>query len=463
MAALSFLHVADLHLGFQQYNLEERFEDFGRAFFQAVDEAVARKVDYLLIAGDLFNKRTINSRTLDQAVAGLDRLRRAGIETVAIEGNHDKAPYGDRDSWMWFLNRQGYLNLLTPFYEEGRMVLKPWDEDRREGTVLVRRGVRFVGLGYLGAMVDQRVRELAGLLPPSDAFTVLLLHGAVDRMMHFGGVRRESLEALRGLVDYVALGHIHGRYEIGGWIFNPGAPECWDLSEHRAEKGFYLVRVEEGSKVPAAVHIASRRRPVVEVAVDASGAADPDQAVERALEAVRGAMANRAPATGGGGGTGAEQLNLFAWVEEVSAAAAPGETVGAGEAHPAEGDRCGRPLVRVNLGGTVPFNPVQMDVRRLEERIVGECGALFAEIVNDAVMEGDDPAIPGEAAELDREELEHRVLHHLIAQAGRYDRWAEELVRLARTVKAQVIAGASEESVAMLIEALARKLVEEER
>ncbi|MBX6395521.1 MAG: hypothetical protein IRY98_07335, partial [Alicyclobacillaceae bacterium] len=120
------------------------------------------------------------------------------------------------------------------------------------------------------------------------------------------------------------------------------------------------------------------------------------------------------------------------------------------------------PLVRVTLGGTVPFNPVQVDVRRLEERIVGECGALFAEILNDAIMEGDDAPIPGEEAELDREALEHRVLHHLIGQAGRYDRWAEDLVRLTRAVKTQVIAGASEDAVAMMIEALARKLVEEE-
>ncbi|MBX6395479.1 MAG: exonuclease SbcCD subunit D, partial [Alicyclobacillaceae bacterium] len=336
MAAFSFLHVGDLHLGFQQYNLEERFDDFGRAFFQAVDEALARNVDYVLIAGDLFNKRSINSRTLDQAVAGLGRLREAGIETIAIEGNHDKAPYGDRDSWMWFLNRQGYLHLLTPFYEEGRMALKPWDDERREGTVLTREGVRFVGLGYLGAMVDQRVRELAELLPPSDAFTVLLLHGAVDKMMHLGGVRRESLEMLRGVVDYVALGHIHGRYEIDGWIFNPGAPECWDLKEHRLEKGFYLVRVETGSKTFAAEHIPSRRRPVVEVAVDVSGAADPDQVLEKALEAVRGAVEGEASSGPGpdpegrglqepeeGEEGGAEQLNLFAWVEELAAASAP--------------------------------------------------------------------------------------------------------------------------------------------
>ena len=38
----SFIHVADIHLGYEQYNLSERREDFDRAFTEVVERAIVR-------------------------------------------------------------------------------------------------------------------------------------------------------------------------------------------------------------------------------------------------------------------------------------------------------------------------------------------------------------------------------------------------------------------------------------
>ena len=47
-----FLHFADCHIGYRQYNNRERFNDFGRAFISVIDVAVAEKVDFVILAGD---------------------------------------------------------------------------------------------------------------------------------------------------------------------------------------------------------------------------------------------------------------------------------------------------------------------------------------------------------------------------------------------------------------------------
>jgi exonuclease SbcD len=104
-----FLHFSDVHLGYQQYNHKERFNDFGRAFLHIVGQAIAERVDFVILGGDLFQKRAIDPPTLVQAMEGLGRLKEAGIPVAAVEGNHEHAHYRDVFSWMEFLADRGYL------------------------------------------------------------------------------------------------------------------------------------------------------------------------------------------------------------------------------------------------------------------------------------------------------------------------------------------------------------------
>ena len=46
-----FVHTADNHLGYEQYGVKERFNDFSRAFWAIIDDAIARKADLFIIAG----------------------------------------------------------------------------------------------------------------------------------------------------------------------------------------------------------------------------------------------------------------------------------------------------------------------------------------------------------------------------------------------------------------------------
>ena len=112
-----FLHFADCHLGNRQYNNIERGHDFGRAFIWVIDKAVAEKVDFVVLAGDLFEKRSIDAQTLQQAMRGLERLQRANIPCLAVEGNHELAYFEDRVGWMPFLAARDLLILLDAKFE----------------------------------------------------------------------------------------------------------------------------------------------------------------------------------------------------------------------------------------------------------------------------------------------------------------------------------------------------------
>lgn len=266
---MKFLHAADLHLGCMPNNSPLRFGDFFSRLEELCDVALDQNVDAVLVAGDFFHHRSIDANTLHLAVQQLQRLSQKGIPLVAVEGNHDKAFYASRRSWLEYLNSTGLIRLLKPVYTDAQPRLTDYDGEK--GAVWEYKGVRFVGMGFLGGATRERLAVLAQDLPCSDLFTVALLHTGVDRLMglDMGAATGEDLQAFRGKVDYFALGHVHIAYQVQDWAFNPGAPESVSLREGgRGEKGYYLVTVTDKSFT--ATFLPSNRRALLECTLDVS-------------------------------------------------------------------------------------------------------------------------------------------------------------------------------------------------
>ena len=57
LRAFSLSTLPDLHLGYAQYGLEARRQDFDNAFSELVDKTLELKPDFMIIAGDLFTKQ----------------------------------------------------------------------------------------------------------------------------------------------------------------------------------------------------------------------------------------------------------------------------------------------------------------------------------------------------------------------------------------------------------------------
>jgi DNA repair exonuclease SbcCD nuclease subunit len=93
--SIRFLHLADLHLGASFPSLgeraEERSRDFLNAFLRAVEYATgeAKPVDFVVIAGDLFDTHDPDEAIVVQAETAFDRLARAGLPVLISPGTHD--------------------------------------------------------------------------------------------------------------------------------------------------------------------------------------------------------------------------------------------------------------------------------------------------------------------------------------------------------------------------------------
>lgn len=245
MKKVSFTHCADLHLGCTPNHLEERYNDFFESFKDLLDKTIENNCKYLIISGDLFHLKVINSNTLLNVMNLMEYAINNNIKIFAIEGNHDKAFYVDKNSWLNFLHKKGYITLLTHKIIDGELVL---DND----SVYEDENIRIIGIGYLGSTTSIYLKNIQNKISKSNKFTILMLHAAINRLCgeDMGDVNVETLSPLKDVVDYIALGHIHTKYEYNDFIYNPGSIENIRIKDGKRsnKKGFYIVNISDKEK-----------------------------------------------------------------------------------------------------------------------------------------------------------------------------------------------------------------------
>jgi DNA repair protein SbcD/Mre11 len=330
-----FLHVADVHLGFDRYDNKQRTQDFFYAFRDVLSKyAIDEQVDFVVIAGDLFEHRNIQPATLNQAQVCLDMLREAGIPVLAIEGNHDNRPYGTKTSWLRYLADWGLLKLLEPGnVAEGEPLYSPWSEaDRRGGYIDLECGVRVLGSLWYGASAPRAIEQIAAAvptLPPAPGPTILLFHhGLEGQIARYQGALRysELLPLKQAGIDYLALGHIHKNYAVEGWIFNPGSTEANSIEEASFTRGAYLIEITE-SGIQADLKRDYYQRSVVRLKVTARGEESVEEIEQQAIEQVQHAIQR-------------------------------------GEIQEQQ-----QPIVELRIDGHVGFDRLELDVRQLQQQL----------------------------------------------------------------------------------------------
>ncbi|MDQ3818711.1 MAG: exonuclease SbcCD subunit D, partial [Acidobacteriota bacterium] len=286
---MRFLHLADIHLGCRRYNLEERTKDFFRAWYDIIENhAIPNRVDFMLVVGDFFDRRNVDPQAMNHAVAGLSLLKEAGIPVIAIEGNHDQhnatSDFSDsRDerthSWLRSLSDWGYLKLLEPAYVDKEWRFLPWDEEEKVGSYIDIAGARIFGSYWYGASATAAIPLLADALRRAHGdglFNILMLHTDVEGQTNrpIPAVPVAKLKELKQLVDYLALGHTHKKFDLDGWAFNPGALEPTSIDEYREERGAFLVEVSGERNIKTTYINDYTQRPFQRLSFDVSGAQD---------------------------------------------------------------------------------------------------------------------------------------------------------------------------------------------
>ena len=404
---VTFLHAADIHLGYQQYGSEDRFDDFSEVFLHIVEQAVQRNVDFVLLVGDLFEKRKVDPMAMRVAIQGLQTLRNAAIPVLAVEGNHERSYYRDQYTWIDFLDAMGYFQLLDPRFEDGRAVLEPCGEAR--GAYLdLPAGVRVYGLRYYGASTGKVFGMFADAVAEVDdddvRFSILMAHAGVEgQLPHYSGtLTYNAMARLRDHVDYLALGHIHKPYELDGWIYNPGSPETCGMDEVAwPERGYYLVDVtpdkSPGHKTEL---IVPPRRPFHRLRLEVDGFTEPNQLYDGVRALIR-----------------REDDDIT---------------------------RSPQPVVELILGGVLPFNRFDLDLDYVEDLLEEAWSPLITRVKNHATPSEFEIDVDTEAA---RPELERGIVQELLERDTRFRPAAEEWTKVALDLKRMMLEGSPPQAV----------------
>ena len=276
MNAWRFLHAADIHLdsalrGLDLYEgapVEEIRGATRRAFDRLIALAIDERVDFVLIAGDLYDGDWKDYNTGLYFNKCMTRLKEAGIRVFLITGNHDAASQITRslrlpDNVTQFSSREPQTEILDDL------------------------GVAIHAQGFARRAVTD---DLSLAYPRAEPgfFNIGMLHTCLDGKpghepyapCHVDGLRSKGY-------DYWALGHVHQREIVAKepWIVFPGNIQGRHICETGA-KGCTLVSVDEGRVVA----VEPRELDVMRWAwcrLDASGCADVDEIHQRLAERLR--------------------------------------------------------------------------------------------------------------------------------------------------------------------------------
>ena len=260
---MRLIHTSDWHLGrsFHRVGLL----DAQAAFLDHLVEVVrSERVDAVLVSGDVYDRALPAPDTVGLLSETVTRLIDAGAQVVLSSGNHDSAI---RLGFASELLARAGLHIRTSLATIGRPVMVgdvavhplPYLEP---SVAADRLGApERTHAAVLGAAMDRVRADLAGRGGPSVVMAHAFVTGGAtsesERDISVGGVSAVHPRTFEG-VDYVALGHLHGRQEVAEGQRYSGSPVALSFSEVNHTKGSWLVDLDSGgvdvTAVEAPVH-----------------------------------------------------------------------------------------------------------------------------------------------------------------------------------------------------------------
>jgi len=434
MQPIKFIHMADTHLGFQQYNLPERKRDFNKAFKWVLDKSIIEKVDFILLAGDVFNTNRSDPETIAAIYQMISEFQLNSIENlnreipiIAIEGNHDKSNYFSKRSWLRFLAELELIILLIPGTnnEEGNFEFVPYSENKNKPGMIRIKDTCIYGVPHYGAMTKNFFPAIYDSLPnKSDTFNILMMHfGIRGQVKDKPGIEiSEDLRLLHKKVNYLALGHFHKKYALprnNEWIFNPGSlevnefTEVWGIGGKSYTRGIYLVEVKDKEN-PNIKHI---------------------------------------PSTNGESESSEEIPNRFFFQHTIDLEKSNSKSFKDTISHILNNlkilDEKGTknykkidlelPIVLLSLKGTISYSKLEVNINELKEKIKEKYEVLDVRIFSGMVKSKLDGIVVDSSSEKSIEEIENEVFSLLIEQNSDYKPHKNEIIQLMLDLKSSLL------------------------
>lgn len=169
-------HISDIHLGYAQFNLQEREEDLYELFEESIDKSIQEHVEAIIFAGDIFHNPKPNGSAIIKLAHELKKLKEKSIPVYFILGEHDISRINDvpipflfhnlglakrlrpdtpikmKDLLIYGFNKQRRSNidngLLKPF-KELEKIIQSYENKRLKKILVLHQGLsdfnRFAG------------------------------------------------------------------------------------------------------------------------------------------------------------------------------------------------------------------------------------------------------------------------------------------------------------------------------
>ena len=231
-----FAHISDVHLGgWKQQQLRDlNFQSFKKA----IDICIEKKLDFVLIAGDLFDSAYPPIEILKETFAEFKRLKEAKLPCFIIAGSHDYSISGK--TFLDVLEKAGFCkNVMDAEESKEKIILNP----------VIYNGVAIYG--YPGKKSGLEIPELrkVKLNDCPGMFKILMLHTTIDKAK--GTLPTDAIETdLLPSADYYALGHLHMDFQYQNFVYpGPIFPNNFQELEDLGNGSFYIVDTDKANSL----------------------------------------------------------------------------------------------------------------------------------------------------------------------------------------------------------------------
>ena len=229
---VKFIHTGDLHLGLQFKNVsfhreisEDRRIELWNTFERIVNRAIEKEVDFLFIAGDLFEEEYFTLGDIKRVRDTLEKARDANI--IITAGNHDtlnkKSLYRMID-WPKNITIFDSVGLVKKEFADKNTYIYgySWDEGENKKDIF---------------------SDFSGLC--KDKTNILIIHGDIlNKESPYLPLDKSYIQGMG--FDYIGLGHIHKPIIISNRMAYCGSPEPLDFGE-TGEHGIIEGVIEKGN------------------------------------------------------------------------------------------------------------------------------------------------------------------------------------------------------------------------
>lgn len=251
---MRLMHLSDLHLG--KSIMEESLIDDQRYILNEIIEIVDnKKVDVVLIAGDVYDKAIPSVEAVRLFSDFLSRLYKMNIKVFVIAGNHDskdRLSFGNElfvDNGIYIEGVfNGSLRSVELEDDNGKILIymlpfiKPYDVKRFYSDVEINSYNDAVKVIIDNIKIDKNIRNVIMVHQFVTANGVEFDDSVVEALS-LGGIDNVDVSLFDDF-DYVAMGHIHrGQRLLKDNVRYAGSPLKYSFSEVNHKKSVPIIDI----------------------------------------------------------------------------------------------------------------------------------------------------------------------------------------------------------------------------